>query len=126
MSYNVRYFTDKLISQFNGLQALLEFNTVQESGEILGHCLFADALNGPLEELLINDSDVDRIKKYVAFIEDMYANGDDAVKNIVEVSLIEYYALGYTNCLNNLYKYLSPELCDMAKRIKLQSGSPEK
>lgn len=126
MGYDIEHFVNKLMSQFSGLEAELEWCTDNEKGRILGHCFFPNVLNEPLEKLLKADTDTGRIKKYVAFIEDMYANGDADVKNIVEVSLLEYHALGYEDRLKNLYKYLSPELQIIVKHIKSTMGSPPK
>ena len=117
MNYNVEYFAKKLMSSLGGLENKREWFS-NDDGTILGHCFFPDVLNRPLEKLLETDSDTGRIKKYVAFIEDMYSNGDDDVKNIVEVSLLEYHALGYEKPLNNLYKYLSPTLQTITREIK--------
>lgn len=117
LQYDVEYFAKKLMSYFNGLESKRkEFSN--DDGTVLGHCFFPDVLNRPLEKLLETDSDTSRIKKYVAFIEDMYMNGDCDVKNIVVVSLREYHALGYEKPLKNLYKYLSPTLQAITKEIE--------
>jgi len=117
LSHNVEYFAKKLVDTFGGLDGTLAWSTTAD-GTILGHCFFPDVLNKPLEKLLETDTDTGRIKKYVSFIEDMYANGDDDVKNIVEVSLLEYHALGYGDRLKNLYKYLSPTLQSITMQLK--------
>ncbi len=52
-------------------------------------CFFAEEINEPLIELLAKNEDIAKIKKYCGFIEDMWFLGDEAVKNVVEVTILE-------------------------------------
>lgn len=58
--------------------------------ELLGHVFFGDSINKTLTELLKKNDDIDTIQRYINFINLMYRMGDDAVKNIVIVTILEY------------------------------------
>lgn len=58
-------------------------------GQLLAHVFFADEVNEPLFVLLQSNCDQKTIQTYCAFIEDMYFHGDEDVKNVVEVTILE-------------------------------------
>ncbi len=57
--------------------------------QLLGHLFFADEINLPLIHLLRSNTDKPTIQKYCSFIERMYAMGDEDVKNVVDVTIVE-------------------------------------
>ena len=61
---------------------------LEDYGEILGHVFF-DVLHRALVPLLKINEDGEKIRGYIGFLEDMYANGDEDVRNIVEVTILE-------------------------------------
>ncbi len=81
-------FAEKLIRQFPEKRAAF-IEHVQYFDELLGHVFFAEEINEPLIELLTKNEDVVKIKRYCGFIEDMWFVGDETVKNIVEVTILE-------------------------------------
>ncbi|WBW98381.1 hypothetical protein OW730_06325 [Oceanirhabdus sp. W0125-5] len=84
---------------------------------MLGHVFFSEGINEPLFELLKINTDKNLIKKYISFIEEMYSDGDDDVKNIVIVTILE--RLGDDGkVLSNAYSYFSKELICMSKEVE--------
>lgn len=57
--------------------------------QLLAHVFFADEVNEPLFALLQNNYDQKTIQAYCTFIEDMYFYGNEDVKNVVEVTILE-------------------------------------
>jgi hypothetical protein len=58
--------------------------------DLLGHVFFGDSINETLTGLLKKNEDIDTIQRYINFINFMYKMGDDVVKNIVIVTILEY------------------------------------
>ncbi|MCR4643999.1 MAG: hypothetical protein K5695_01140 [Oscillospiraceae bacterium] len=58
-------------------------------GEILQHPFYAETVNYPLKELLEADTDPAEIRKYCRFIEQMVFDGDEDVKNVADVTILE-------------------------------------
>lgn len=61
----------------------------RDYGELLGHIFFADEINLPLFDLLLENEASEDISKYCGFIEEMRRNGTDDVVNIVDVTIVE-------------------------------------
>jgi len=97
---------DTLILRFPELASLFEeqFNLWGEE-DIPPHCFYGDTLNGYVTELLRKNNDSQQIKKVFHFYEEM-ANSDDAeVRNLLQVTLLEYLwdeELIYKNALENM------------------------
>lgn len=90
---------------------------IEAYGEILGHNFFGNSINAVLSTLLIENKNINLIKKYIDFIEDMYAHGNEDVKNIVEVTILEY--LGDDDgSLKNAFTYFSEDLIMASKNIE--------
>lgn len=81
-------FAEKLVAQFPEKEISL-LGHYQNYKELLGHIFFADEINAPLMHLLEKCENTVEIEKYCTFIEEMWFQGDSAVKNIVEVSILE-------------------------------------
>lgn len=58
--------------------------------ELLAHVFFGDEIDIPLTELLRRNRDRQAIQTYCSFIEKMYFEGDAAVQNVVDVTILEY------------------------------------
>ena len=87
-------------------------------GELLGHVFFGEeTLLGALERLLPANEDRARIRQYIDFVEDMYANGDDDVQNIVGVTILECLGDDET-VLRNAFSYFSEELMRASQSIE--------
>ncbi len=74
--------------------------------ELIGHIYFADLLSEPLIDMITNQYDEYLISKYCSLIEDMWLNGDEAVVNIVEVTILERLS-DDKKVWNNFGKYIS-------------------
>jgi len=83
----------------------------------MGHVFFGTLLNVPLSELLLENKDTETIRKYVDFTEDMYANGDYYVQNIVEVTIMAYLG-DDTTVLRNFFTYCSEALIEVSKSLE--------
>ena len=62
---------------------------MSDYGELLQHVFYPNLINDALIDLLESNKDADKIKKYCAFIEFMWQQGDDSIKNVVDVSILE-------------------------------------
>jgi hypothetical protein len=87
-------------------------------GKILGHVFFGDVINRPLSKLLKTNCDKVKIKRYIDFIEDMYANGNESVQNIVGVTILEYLG-DDDDILRNAFSYFSDDLIIASQSIEL-------
>ena len=77
------YFAKKLGEQFPEFHGAYEEH-LEYYEELLGHVFFGgETLLGVLESLLKTNEEKEKIRRYMDFLEDMYANGDDDVQNIV-------------------------------------------
>lgn len=61
----------------------------EDYGELLGHIFFMEEVNVPLVGLLTENASSEKIACYCSFIENMWKNGDAAVVNIVDVTILE-------------------------------------
>ena len=59
---------------------------MSEYGEVLFHIFIAETINEPLVQLLKCHSDA---KKYCEIVESMWKNGDDTVRNVLDVTILE-------------------------------------
>lgn len=101
---SIKYFAKKLLQLFPEYQKVYQYN-LKHYGEILGHVYFAE-INPVLSELLKANKNKDLIRKYINFIEDMYSRGNFDVRNVVEVTILEY--LGDDEIiLRNAFTYFS-------------------
>ena len=80
-----------LIVRFPAKQALLDQH-MADYGELLPHVFFAQAINEPLIRLLRENGRRSTIRLYCDFIEEMRLSGDDEVKNVVDVTILERLA----------------------------------
>ena len=116
MGGSTEFFAQKLdeLPEFEG--AYQEHLTYYE--ELLGHVFFGEeTLLGALERLLPANEDRARIRQYIDFVEDMYANGDDDVQNIVGVTILECLGDDET-VLRNAFSYFSEELMRASQSIE--------
>ena len=58
--------------------------------QILLHTLAGELVNVPLTALLRKNTQPDSIRQYCDVIETMWKQGNDAVANVVEVTILEY------------------------------------
>lgn len=89
---------------------------LEDYGEVLGH-IFFDELHRALMPLLRLNEDGEKIGQYIEFLEDMYANGDDDVRNIVEVTILEVLGDEET-VLRNAFSYFSEDLMTAAQSVE--------
>jgi hypothetical protein len=91
-----------LKSFFSILQEHIEYN-----GEILNHVFFGEC-NDYIIKLLEDEKDLPRIKELFNFLELMAIQGDNEVKNLLSVTILE--RLGDSKeILDKAYKYMGPE-----------------
>ncbi|MCR5602623.1 MAG: hypothetical protein K6G27_02840 [Lachnospiraceae bacterium] len=62
---------------------------MQEYAGLLGHIFYADVINIPMCELYDNSGDEKLIRKYCEFVEQMWRYGNDADRNVVDVTILE-------------------------------------
>ena len=79
----------RLTEIFPEKAAALAQHYVDYNGLLLGHIFFADEINAPLLSLLQTNRNRKAIQQYCFFIEKMYYDGDEDVKNVVEVTILE-------------------------------------
>ena len=116
------YFAQKLVRLFPEYQRAYQ-DHLNYYGEILGHVLFAE-INPVLSELLRENREGKLIEKYIAFLEDMYQNGDADVKDIVTCTVLEY--LGDEEAvLRNAFSYFSEDLMMASKAVEAGWGRRE-
>ena len=89
---------------------------LEDYGEILGHVFF-DVLHRALVPLLKINEDGEKIRGYIGFLEDMYANGDEDVRNIVEVTILEVLGDDET-VVRNAFLYFSENLMTAAQAVE--------
>jgi len=82
---------------------------MNDYGKVLGHVFFGDAINETLTVLLKKNEDINTIQRYINFINYMYKIGDDAVKNIVIVTILEYLG-DDKQVLSNAYNLLDDDI----------------
>lgn len=75
-------------------------------GELLQHVFYSETINIPLVDLLKNNKDITLIKKYIGFIEYMWSEGDDTVRNVVDVTILENLS-DYNDVWHSLSEYIS-------------------
>ena len=88
---------------------------LEDYGEILGHVFF-NVLHRALVPLLRLNEDREKIGQYIEFLENMYANGDEDVRNIVEVTILEVLGDDET-VLRNAFLYFSENLMTAAQAV---------
>lgn len=79
----------KLTKIFPDKAAALTQHYADYDNQLRAHIFFADEVNIPLMLLLQSNSDKETIQQYCSFIEEMYYDGDEDVKNVVEVTILE-------------------------------------
>ena len=62
---------------------------IADYGKLLPHIFYAETISEPLIQLLAETDDRPAAKKYCAFIEFMWSAGDESVKNVVDVTILE-------------------------------------
>ncbi len=82
---------------------------MNDYGKVLGHVFFGDVINETLTVLLKKNEDINVIQRYTNFINYMYKIGDDAVKNIVIVTILEYLG-DDKQVLSNAYNLLNDDI----------------
>ena len=80
-----------LIVRFPAKQTLLDQH-MADYGELLPHVFFSQAVNEPLIRLLRENGRRSSIRSYCDFIEEMHLSGDDEMKNVVDVTILERLA----------------------------------
>lgn len=117
---NEEYFALKFIQTFPEYEK--EYKEHLESyGEILGHVFFGNAIDSTLSNMLLLNKDKVTIRKYIDFIEDMNASGNEAVQNIVAVTIMAYLGDDDT-VLKNAFTYFSEDIMKVSKDIEAGYG----
>lgn len=117
MGYSKEYFAQELGERFPEFRETYQEH-LEYYEELLGHVFFGgETLLGVLESLLKTNGEKEKIRRYIGFVEDMYANGDDDVQNIVEVTILECLGDDET-VLRNAFTYFSEELMLVSQSIE--------
>ena len=116
-------FARRLVRRFPEFQRAYQ-DHLRGYGELVGHVFFGDTLNAVLFSQLETNEDPGIIRQYIDFVEDMYANGDGDVRNIVEVTILE--RLGDEEAvLRNAFSYFSEELMLASQSVERDWGRRE-
>ena len=62
---------------------------MEKYGELLQHVFYPEVVSNPLIELLERDSADPAISTYTGFVERMWQEGDESVRNVVDVTILE-------------------------------------
>ncbi|WP_407309954.1 hypothetical protein [Desulfosporosinus sp. SB140] len=117
---NLQDTVDKFLIEFPEYNSYY-FEHLNDYGEILGHLFFGDCINIKLFNLLKENTQGTLIRKYITFIEEMFIYGNDAIQNIVYVTILEYLG-DDEEVLKNAYSYFGNELITASKLIEKQIG----
>lgn len=113
------YFARELVRRFPEYRRAYE-DHLEAYGKVLGHVFFCE-LNPVLAGLLKAGQDRALTRRYMDFVEDMYRDGDDEVKNIVQVTILEY--LGDDEAvLRGAFAYFSEALMEASKAVEAGWG----
>ena len=118
MQNDINYFAEKFKLEFNISKRYFAVDEAKAE-DIMSVCYLEPTFCFPLEKLLIAGSDTGRIKKYISFIEDMYENGNEDIKGIVQWVILEYFAGFDIEIRCRFYKYLSRNLFEATKEVEL-------
>ena len=90
MKLNKDQFAELFMQEFPD-QKDKALEDIEFFGEVLGHVFYTNMLfhEPDLRKMLLTEENPVLIRKYCQFIERMWLDGDDAVINIVAVSLLE-------------------------------------
>ncbi len=90
MKLNQDQFAERFMQEFPD-QKEKALEDIAFFGEVLGHVFYTNMLFHELDfcELLRTGQNPELIRKYCRFIESMWQEGDEAVQNIVCVSILE-------------------------------------
>jgi len=114
---NKEHFAEKLIEIFPEKYDVLHEH-YHDYNELLGHVFFSEAINIELFDLLLLNRNNETIKKYCDFIEEMWLMGDETVRNIVDVTILERLSDG-NKVWVNFGNYISNEFKDYITMIYL-------
>ena len=62
---------------------------MEKYGELLQHVFYPEVISNPLIELLERETDNPVISTYTGFIERIWMDGDESVRNVVDVTILE-------------------------------------
>lgn len=116
------HFAEELVRRFPEYREVYE-DHLNAYGEVLGHVFFCE-LNPILSSLLRENQDRARIRRYIDFLEEMYREGDGDVRNIVQVTILEYLGDDET-VLRNAFEYFSEELMLASQAVEAGWGRRE-
>jgi len=115
MSYDT--INDDLILEFPELSILFEEQFISWAGnDIPSHCFFGDSLNSYVTELLRRNNDREQIEKVFRFYERLACSDDEKVKDLLQVTLLEYLWDEKT-VYENALCYMLPETYKMNSAI---------
>lgn len=119
---NKEYFAQELARRFPKHRAAYE-DHLRAYGEVLGHVFFCE-INPVLSGLLRENRDSAGIRRYMDFLEEMYREGDADVRNIVQVTILEY--LGDDEAvLRGAFEYFSEALMEASREVEAGWGRRE-
>jgi len=96
---------------------------------ILPHCFYGDTLNYYVTELLRKNSDSQQIKKVFQFYEEMASSDDVEVRNLLQVTLLEYLwdeEIVFKNALENMQPKTRIINSEIGAYLKTPVASPGK
>lgn len=117
--FPVKYFARRLVREFGAQRAYQKH--LHDYGDVLGHVFLGDEINPVLFALLKANADPTAIRAYVDLVESMYRGGDEDVKNIVEVTILERLGDDET-VLRSAFSYFSEELMQLSQRVERSWG----
>lgn len=98
---------EELLLLFPEHKSVFEYH-MREFGELLNHVFYSKVIGDPLFDLLQSNKDTEKIKKYVRFIEHMWKEGNESVKNVINVTILEHLS-DNKDVWHHLGTYISEE-----------------
>ena len=120
---NAEFYAKKLTQIFPEYEQVYAEH-IEDFGELLGHVFFGSVFNSQLSKLLLANSNKEEIQKYIDFIEDMYANGDTGIQDIVGVTILAYLGDDDT-ILKHAFSYFSEDIIQVSKILESGYGRRE-
>ena len=117
---NSQETVNEFLDLFEGYRDIYDKH-MEDYGEVLQHVFYAEVINNPLINLLKDNKDTEQIKRYISFIEHMLKDGDETVRNVVDVTILERLS-DDTDIWNSLSSYISKDLRDYINNSLLKEN----
>ena len=87
-SMNIQQMADCIAAAFLQYEQYLAEHR-KEYGEVLAHVFAMETINTPMRHEFESQAESEAFRKYCGLIEHLWENGDDEVRNVVDVTILE-------------------------------------